>query len=731
MAARNRSGSYYRFAAWLVVVVLVNVAGLTLFFRVDLTGSGVYSLSRASREAVANLSEPLTISVFFTKNLPAPHNGTERYLRDLLEEYGIHSNRHFNYRFFDVSPDEGDISDRARRNRELAQDYGIFPVQIQHIEHDEVKYQRAYMGMVFVHGDVVDKIPAITSTDGLEYTITSKIEKMSNKISALVGMQEPVSVTLAYTPALAGIAPHVRMDELAGIPERVEEIVSELNTKYYDRLAYDTVDPVADSLAVERYRRYGLVTLRWQSIRDRAGTELVPPGLGAAAVIVEQGGRFRTIPLIEVFSVPLFGTQYQLADMAAVGERIGAAVDGVMDINKKIGYLADRGTPPLQSGAALPGQPQGQEGLANFNRVVSENYSISEVYLGEEGIPDDIDCLIIAGPRERLSDWDLFQIDQFLMRGKSLAVFCDAFQELDLPQAQRGYQQGPVFMPVDTGLEKLLDHYGVTVERSYVLDLHCFEQQLPRMYGGGVQPIYFAPIIKNEKINGKLPFMRHVRALITVKSAPVRLQTGTLTASGLRGEVLFHSSDESWEMKDRIDLSPWAMQPPEDPSLMQSYPLAAVVSGPFPSWFAGRPVPERPVPVEEEEKDADAEQGAEIPADMISDVGAVIERGRPGRLFVIGTSEVLRNNVIDEEGAGISAVFVMNVLDHLNGRDAYAEMRGKTQRFNPLRDTKPGVKTFVKTFNIAGLPVLVVAFGAVVWGLRARRKRAIRAMFSR
>ncbi|MDD3643732.1 MAG: Gldg family protein, partial [Candidatus Krumholzibacteria bacterium] len=506
--------------------------------------------------------------------------------------------------------------------------------------------------------------------------------------------------------------------------------------KYYGKLSFSSADPAADSLAAERWKRYNLVTLRWQAIRDRAGSELVPPGTGTAAIVVMKDDRFRTIPLIEVFNVPLFGTQYRLADLETLGERIGEAVDDVIDINKKIGYLADHGTPPLQGGQMFPGQ-QGQDGLTNFNRIISENYSIVEVRLADGPIPDGIDCLVIAGPREPFNDWELFQIDQFLMRGRSLAVFYDAFDEMQMPQGQQ--QRGPMFLPVDTGLEKLLDHYGATVKRSYVLDTNCYEQQLPAAYGGGVQPIYFAPVIKDEKINDELKFMRHVKALITVKSSPVELKGDVLETHGLDGAVVFSSSDQSWEMSGRIDLSPWAMQPPTDPEQMQSFPLAALITGEFPSHFAGKPVPEKPEPEDETAGEEPGETGApeaaaaqparEPAAGELTGEGAVIDQGRPGMLFVLASSEVLRNNVIDEEGRGTSATFVMNVIDHLNGRDAYAEMRGKSQRFNPLRDTAPGVKTFVKTLNIAGLPVIVVACGVVVWALRSRRKRAIQAIF--
>jgi hypothetical protein len=38
--------------------------------------------------------------------------------------------------------------------------------------------------MVLIHGDLIEQVPTITTTDGLEYRITTAIQKMNNKISA-------------------------------------------------------------------------------------------------------------------------------------------------------------------------------------------------------------------------------------------------------------------------------------------------------------------------------------------------------------------------------------------------------------------------------------------------------------------------------------------------------------------------------------------------------------------
>jgi gliding motility-associatede transport system auxiliary component len=94
---------YFKFLIYVFVIILINIVGLTLFFKIDLTKDNKYSLSTASKEVVSTLSDPLTIKVFFTDNLPAPHNNTERYLHDILEEYSATGKEFFNYTFHNVT----------------------------------------------------------------------------------------------------------------------------------------------------------------------------------------------------------------------------------------------------------------------------------------------------------------------------------------------------------------------------------------------------------------------------------------------------------------------------------------------------------------------------------------------------------------------------------------------------------------------------------------------------
>lgn len=721
MLDRKPSATYFKFGLYLLAVILINVAAVTLFARYDLTRSKIYSLSDVSRKVVSTLSEPLTINVFFSRNLPAPYNNVEQYLRDLMEEYAVYGNRFFNYRFYDVSAEEGDISAEATENQKLASTYGIHPIQVQVIEKDEVKFQRVYMGLVMIHGDLIEQIPTITTTDGLEYRITTAIQKMNDKISALLRLPGKIRVKMFLSPSLSSIAPWMGLKQLPELPAEVERTVKALNAKTYGKLDYEFSEPPSDQRFDEVSRAYNLLALSWPASNDGK----IPAGKGAIGLVVEYGERKVTLPLIDVVRIPIIGTQYKLVSMEDLDRMINGSVESLIAINRQLGYLADHGAAPL-AGAAMPGAPPDDpQAFSNLRELVSKSYSLAPVALSSGTIPEGIACLLIVKPREKFNDYDLYQIDQFLMQGKSLAFFLDAFDEVQMP-GQAAYS------PIETGLEPLLEHYGIQIQRAFVLDENCYRQELPAQLGGGDRPIYYAPLIKSQFINQDLGFMQNIRALVAVKASPLELLAERVKENGLQAHRLLASSEKSWEMKAPINLNPLILRPPARTDDLRSRSLAYLLEGSFPSYFAGKPLPIRETPVkkEGEPQSEPASQPPAIDAAAIERQGQFIPKGKPGRIFLLASSEMLRNVVIDESGRGANTVLVLNVIDYLNGREGIAMMRAKEQRFIPLEDTSAGTKTFIKSFAIAGLPLLVVLFGVGVWFRRVARRKRIRAMFA-
>jgi len=732
----NRAEKYIKFLIYAAVIILINVVGITLFFRIDLTANNIYSLSKASKQAVATLSEPMTIKVFFTENLPAPHNNTQRYLRDLLEEYAIHANEYFNYRFYDVSPKEEGVTQEARENQELAENYGIRPVEIRSVEQDEIKFKKAYMGLVLIHGDLIEKIPALTSTDQIEYEMTTAINKLNNKISKLVGLDEKVSIKLIMSSSLETVAPYMGLEQLPQLPEQIKEAVAALNDKNYNQLAYDYVDPGQAGELDQTLDRYNVMSLKWPDIPE----ENINAGRGAIGLVMQYKDRLKEVQLMNVARLPIIGTRYELIDTENLNEIINENIETLIGINENIGYLADHGTPSLMGGMRMNQQQQG-DSLRNFNMHLSENYAVKQINLAGEPIPESLNCLIIAQPTEAFSDYELFKIDQALMRGTNLAIFSDAYKEMEQPRQQQFNFNQPGHAPFDSGLKKLLAHYGVRLRDAFVMDKNCYKQTMPAQAGGGERPIYYAPVIQHQNINSELDFMKSIKGMITLQNSPLELVDEQIGAQEVTAHQLFASSGQSWLKSGKTNLNPLFMQPPQANEEFKSYPLAYLVEGEFQSYFEGKPIPARETESPEEDESAgdesadkpsaekEARGDAEIDLSKIESEQEFDAAGRPAKLAIVGSSALLKDNLVDQEAQSPNTTFLLNIIDVLNHRGDIAAMRSKTQRFNPLDETTATTKTGVKIVNIAGLPVLVVLFGLLTWWRRRVRRKRIQMMF--
>ncbi|NNF03994.1 MAG: GldG family protein, partial [Rhodothermales bacterium] len=162
-----------------LILVAINLAGLNLFARVDLTDDNVYSLADASIDLVENLEDPVTVTAFFTDDLPAPYSGNRRFLKDKLDDYAAYGGQNFQYRFVDPATDAD--------TRTEVQRYRIPPVQIQVIEQDNVQLKNAYMGVAIEYAGEREIIPVVQDLSTLEYDITSAMRRLTRETDPVVG----------------------------------------------------------------------------------------------------------------------------------------------------------------------------------------------------------------------------------------------------------------------------------------------------------------------------------------------------------------------------------------------------------------------------------------------------------------------------------------------------------------------------------------------------------------
>jgi ABC-2 type transport system permease protein len=729
MATFSNKEKYFKFILYIAVIVLINIVGVTLFFRMDLTRDKIYSLSDASRDVVETLSEPLSIKVFFSKDLPAPHNNTERYLKDLLEEYSSRGGKLFNYTFYNVSPEEGTLTQDTDENREIAKSYGIHPVQIRIMEDDEVKFKNAYMGLVIIHGDLIEKIEAITSTNGLEYTLTTAIQKLNNKISALLALDEKVSVNMYLSSSLNKIAPLINLEQLPGLGKAIADTVEKLNDKTHGILAFKHLD-ISDKSTLDKLgKQYDLMALSWPAVPERD----IKEGAGAAGLVVEFKGKTSTLPLISAIELPIIGTTYQMADPMMLEEELNSVVEKMIGINKDIGFLSGHGSHPLMPDRMAMMQGRSGGGMQALNALVSSRYSIKTIDLKTDAIPDGLSCLVIPRPTQPFTDYELFQIDQALMKGTSIAFISDAFIDVTQPQ-QQAMGMPPQFVPIDTGLEKLLNHWGVSIKDAYVLDKQCYKQQAPANMGGGEHDIYFAPLLKEKTINTAPRFMHNIKGLVAMQISPVELIEENIDKEKVTATRLFSSSDESWLMEGRINLNPMFLSPPQAKEDLTSYDLAYLLEGSFTSYFKGKEIPEKDTG--DETADEAGEETETVPEktaasfEGIAASNVILETSKPAKLFILPCSQMLQDNMLDPEGRSTNATFLLNTIDYLNGDLNVAALRSKQQTLNPIADTTPAFRKVIKSINIIVLPLLVILFGLGVLAKRTARKKKIANRFN-
>ncbi len=691
-----------QFAINIIIIILLNIAAITLNFRIDLTRNSTYSLSGKSREIVSGLNENLKIRVFFSKDLPAEYAALSRYVQDLLNEYEYHGNRHFSWEMVD----DKDL-------KKQAEDFGIRPVVVRELADDQVRTRQTYMGLVIQQADLMEKIESITDPVGLEYKITTKIEKISGKIDGLLKLKSPILLKLYLDSRIKDLP----IDGITTIEQRAREAVDKANINNYGKIAFSLVDSSSDPRAAAQAEKYGLARLKWPPARSKSG-KLVEGGEGMLGLVLEKGDRFQRFDVN--IGQSLFGN-YVITGMENLIDRINNGVSSIISSNRKIGYITGHGSVEIEN-------EQSRDGGALFKRLLSDIYEVVPVDIEKEPIPSDIDTIIVNGPREKFGDDEIFAIDQFLMAGKSMVLFLDSFNEIELPQQQAMFGGGqPIIIPVHTGIDEMLKHYGITVNRDIVLDTSCAKIDMDNM----IKDYPVLPVITRKGLNSENIITRYLQSLLLVKASSVTSDENRLKEQNIKKTTLLSSSDESWVMTGKINFNPFLINPPADKD-RKKYELASLFSGKFSSYFTGK---EAPVSKE----DPKVKKGTDA-IKSIRKLDRTIESGNTS-IIVIGTSEITRSGILMYARKILSTGsrgevysnehFLHSLVDYLAGNHNIPEMNSKSLDYSPLERKSDRFKFIAKVINFAGVPLAVAILGFAVWRERLKRKRIIMNTYAR
>lgn len=668
------------FALFIVFLLLLNIVSYNSFFRLDLTEPKSYSLSKPSKQVVKNLQEPLTIRVFFDKNLPTPYNSVAQYVEDLLAEYDGVANKNFSVINMDLSKEE---------SLEMASDYGLSQIQIQEIKNNEVGFKQVYMGLVLSYGDSIETLDSITSTEGFEYKLTTKISKMISTADTLANLKqdEKINVTLYFSPVLKNMG----ISGCAELEEIVETTFKEVNKQNKDRLDYKVVNP-SESETIEFVQKYGIQAIQYKSENQQK--------VAALGLVVEYNDDFRVIPV--QIERSLFG--YVVSGLETIGESINESLQSLMSNVQSIGYVTGHGELSLQD----------ERQALNFNKMVSAHYQIEELNLVENDIPMNMSCIVINGPKADFAEKELYKIDQFIMRGGNVMFFVDSLVE----QGGSPYQAAE-YVPNELNIDKLLNKYGVKRNYDYVMDTNCYTTSSPEY---GKVNLYWAPIMQKDSLAKKSVITQNLGYLIFLQNGSLDI-SGAENNSNLKSTVLVKSSPESWAQSERIMLNPIFMTPPEADNFAPQN-LAVMIEGKFDSAYTEKPE------FETSDESAEATENQTKDENQLTTENHLASAKLPGKIFVTGSSYVTTYQILDGQDTSPISMFFLNVIDYLNGNEEVCTMRTKGLGINVLTIKSPALATIAKYFNQFGLVILVAVAGLIVVRSRAKRRKQIREKYN-
>lgn len=164
----------------LAVLVVLNFLSDMFFFRLDFTADQRYTLSGATKDILRNLDEPVTVTAYFTEDLPPEYAASRQDFKDLLTEYASVSKGNVLYEFLDPGTDQ-ELEQKAVSS-------GIFPMQMNMREKDEVVLKKIFMGAVLQMGERSEPIPAIQPGAAMEYNLSTAIKKLSITSKTVIGL---------------------------------------------------------------------------------------------------------------------------------------------------------------------------------------------------------------------------------------------------------------------------------------------------------------------------------------------------------------------------------------------------------------------------------------------------------------------------------------------------------------------------------------------------------------
>lgn len=693
---------------WITALLAANVLGANLWLgqigwaRVDLTSGHLYTLSDATRSYLDELQEPLLIRGYFsaaTHPLLAP---LVPQLHDLLEEYAVAGGSKVRVQFVDPHDD-------PKVEAEAGSHYGIRPVPFQIASKYQASVVNSYFDILVSYGDqyqvlnfrdLID-VKQDSDTDlkvelkNPEYAITTAIRKVLMSYQSSGSLFDTLRQPLTFTGYISADdkLPKQLQDAHTALKSALDDISKDANGKFNVAMK----DPDNDAvLSTKLTREFGFRPMV-VSLLDQQPFWFY--------MTLSNGKRTEQVPL------PATMTQATLKN--AIQSAIKRFSPGFL---KTVAVYA----------------PMNAQRYSTLRTSLSASVRWLDTDLKSGQVPVDADMLMVLDPQS-LDQKQVFAIDQFLMQGGSVLIATSP-TDVSINQSING-------TPVKSGLEDWLASYGLTLDKSLVMDSRSGALPIPveRNIGG---------FIVNEVQLAKYPYILDVRGSGLNDSSPITSHLGQLYmpwAAPLNVDAeknkdravttLLQSSASSW-LSSSTDLMPNYEAFPQmgfaSGAKQGPHTLAVMLEGHFDSAFKDKSSPL----AAGDTKDANAASKPDANAGANKTDGKSTNKSAPpidsviqyspgsSRLIVVGSSAMFDDQATSliTQSLGTHYLkpeeFVQNVVDWSLADQGLLSIRSREQFARTLRPLSRESEEFWEYLNYG----LALGGLVLIWLINRRRR---------
>ncbi len=498
-----------------------------------------------------------------------------------------------------------------------------------------------------------------------EFTLSSAAVKTLNNLPDMVTIKVVMSKDLPT--------------QFLQIRTYVIDLLDEFQARSHGKLNLVFEDPGDDAKKRQEVTSLGIQEVQLQE-QSSEGMQIKKGFFGLA---MTYGDKKEVIPVLENLQTFEYDLIVKLKKLTGAVKTVGV-IEG--SGGEKFSFTLPGSPPKTTTGF--------DENYTTLKQEMDKLYKVKNIDVSHGPVPDDVDLVLVAAPNH-LNEYEKFYLDQFIMKGKA-AIFFTPGVTVNLSSGING-------TATDNGYEDLLSHYGLGVEKNVILEARNWE--LVR-FGNSFFPTPYPYwiVVGYNTLDADNPITSKLQSLSFPWTSSLDIDT-TSKDSLTHTVVLARTSDQAWEEKNSFYLLPRDLKE-YLPIKQHAFPLIALKTGKFTSFYASHPIPKSDSTVKiDSSKLVRSSQG--------QSAVMVIPNALFATDFYVGYTNATGNLNL-----------VLNAMDQLVLDPDLINVRSRNLETTPIAKAKIDADRMpITLINMILAPALLLAMGVFI-GMRRRRMEA-------